>query len=225
MNERFLKAIDEIGYTGYRLAKEMPEISNSMLTHIRNGRNEPSKKVLKAFTEKFPQISYPWLLTGKGEMLKESTLSEIKEPTTEYKKAKSKGTPYYDIDFTASFLEIGNNQQAEPNSYINHPFFLGCDYVVRASGQSMARVISHGDAIGLVKLNNWFEFLPFGEVYAIVTRDDYRMIKIITKGESDDGYTLISKPTEDKKDEFPPQQIKKDSVLSIFKVQASSHLF
>ena len=127
------------------------------------------------------------------------------------------------------FFTIGvyNSTEKEYFDKLIHlpPLFLGCDYVVRASGQSMARVISHGDAIGLVKLNNWFEFLPFGEVYAIVTRDDYRMIKIITEGKSDDTYTLISKPTEGKKDEFPPQQIKKDSVLSIFKVQVSSHLF
>jgi hypothetical protein len=65
---------------------------------------------------------------------------------------------------------------------------------------------------------------PFGEIYAIVTIDNFRMIKIVTKGENDNYYTLISKPTDKKKDEFPPQQIK-DSILSMFKVQASSHLF
>lgn len=112
-----------------------------------------------------------------------------------------------------------------PDSYISHPFFKGCDYVVRASGQSMAKVICHGDAIGLIKVQNWMEFFPFGEIYAIVTKDGFRMIKVITKGENEDSYTLISKPTESKKEEFPPQQIKKNSILSIFKVQASSHLF
>ena len=89
----------------------------------------------------------------------------------------------------------------------------------------MAKVIAHGDAVGLKKLNNWREFFPFGEVYAIVTTDDIRTIKVITKGETDETYTLISKPTDAKKDEFPPQQIKRSSILSIFKVQASSHLF
>lgn len=136
-----------------------------------------------------------------------------------------RGVPYYDVDFTASFLEVENNQQVKPDSYINHPFFKGCDYVVRASGQSMAKVISHGDAIGLIKVENWKEFFPFGEIYAIVTDDGFRMIKVITAGKDEDSYTLISKPTDGKKDEFPPQQIKKDKIISIFKVQASSHLF
>ncbi|OCB78005.1 LexA family transcriptional regulator [Flavobacterium crassostreae] len=136
-----------------------------------------------------------------------------------------KGVPYYDVDFTAGFLPIDHSNKSLPDSYISHPFFKGCDYVVRASGQSMAKLICHGDAIGLVKINNWQDFFPFGEIYAIVTTDNFRMIKIITKGETDDCYTLISKPTDSKKEEFPPQQLKKSTILSLFKVQASSHLF
>lgn len=135
------------------------------------------------------------------------------------------GVPYYNIDFTASFLEVENNQVAIPDSYISHPFFKGCDYVVRASGQSMAKLIAHGDAIGLIKIENWQAFFPLGEVYAIVTKNGFRMIKVITKGETKDTFTLVSKPTDNKKDEFPTQQIKINQILSIFKVQASSHLF
>jgi len=147
----------------------------------------------------------------------------VKEASQEY--VKNIGVPYYDVDFMAGFLPVDNSSKAVPDSYITHPFFKGCDYVVRASGQSMAKLISHGDAIGLTKVNNWQEFFPFGEIYAIVTKDGFRMIKVITKGETEETFTLISKPTESKKEEFPPQQIKKSFILSIFKVQASSHLF
>lgn len=173
----------------------------------------------------------------KGELIPESKVklfhhlindvnftSELKEPDDVYETNKS-GVPYYDVDFVASFLEVENNQTVTPTSYISHPFFKGCDYVVRASGQSMAKVICHGDAIGLVKIENWKEFFPYGEIYAIVTNDGFRMIKVITAGETTNSFTLISKPTDSKKDEFPNQQIKKSSILSIFRVQASSHLF
>ena len=172
-------------------------------------------------------ISKEWLLHGTGEMEvsnyinKKEVNNTVSETTSDY----YKGVPYYDIDFTASFLAIENNNQVTPDSYISHPFFKGCDYVVRASGQSMAKVICHGDAIGLIKINSWQEFFPFGEIYAIVTTDNFRMIKVITKGDTDEYYTLISKPTDGKKDEFPPQQIKKSSISAIFRVQASSHLF
>jgi hypothetical protein len=200
-----------------------------------------SSDVLAKIVSKYPDINTNWLLTGDGKMTKEekpfypshlvgledeenSVKEMIKEATLKYQ-TKLKGVPYYDVDFTASFLEVENNQQTQPDSYISHPFFKNCDLVVRASGQSMAKLIKHGDAIGLTRIENWFEFIPMGEIYAIVTKNNFRMIKIITKGESEGNYTLISKPSESKKNEFPPQQIKKNLILHIYKVQASATLY
>jgi phage repressor protein C with HTH and peptisase S24 domain len=181
----------------------------------------PSYEIILDIVNKFEDINPQWLLTGEGEMTKNSQLELLNDPEPAY----GKKVPYYDIDFTASFLEIHNDQKSIPDHYVSHPFFQGCDYIVRASGQSMAKVIKHGDAIGLVEIKNWQEFIPLGEIYAIVTKNQFRMIKIITKGEDKESFTLISKPMDGKKEEFPPQQIKKDQILSIFRVQASSHLF
>lgn len=153
-------------------------------------------------------------------------LNEVQETQTKYlAKTIKKGVPYYDIEFTSGFQIILNSQNVSPDSYISHPFFAGCDFVVRNSGQSMAKVIKHGDAIGLKKIANWQEFFPFGEVYAIVTKNDLRLIKVISKGETEECYTLKSKPTESKMEDFPDQQIKIKNIISIFKVQASSNLF
>lgn len=149
---------------------------------------------------------------------------ETTEPNYEYQNIKN-AVPYYDIEFTSSFLIVENNQQTRPDSYISHPFFKGCDFVARNSGQSMSKIIKHGDAIGLVEVKGWQDFFVLNEVYAIVTINNQRMVKIIRAGETPDSFTLISKPSDGKLDEFPPQQIKKDQILSIFKVQASSHLF
>ncbi|MBW2961308.1 LexA family transcriptional regulator [Mesonia aestuariivivens] len=223
LSKRFLYLIKEKGYSGYKISKEVDVITQSKLTFIRKGRNEPSKDLINAILNKFPDVNPAWLLTGEGSMLKGEQTSE---PSKEYnKEAEPKGVPYFDLDFTAGFASIINNQQTQPDTYVTHPFFSGCDYIVRASGQSMAKIIKHGDAIGLTKINNWQEFIPMGEVYAIVTNNGFRMIKVITKGKDDNHYTLISKPSESKKEEFPPQQIKKSTILSIYKVQASSHLF
>lgn len=69
--ERFIKALDHVDYTGYRLAKEVDDISQQTITHIRKGRNAPSTKIISAFLEKFPAINGHWLLTGQGAMLLE----------------------------------------------------------------------------------------------------------------------------------------------------------
>ncbi|MDI6034025.1 helix-turn-helix transcriptional regulator [Flavobacterium sp. LB2P84] len=203
-----INEIKKRGFTGYKIA-ESTGLTQVGVDKILNGTSKtPQKKTLKLL-EDFLNKSY-----ASGEDI---NIIEIPKP--------QQGVPYYDVDFTASFLEVTNNQATQPDSYIDHPFFRGCDCVVRNSGQSMAKLISHGDAIGLVKINNWMEFFPFGEVYAIVTDDGFRMVKIITEGKTDDTYTLVSKPTESKKEDFPPQQIKKSSISAIFRVQASSHLF
>lgn len=206
--EHIILEIKKRGLTGYKIAEDTG-ISQVGIDKILNGTTKKPTKNTLEILKSYLNNSY---------IKKETQVVEI---ITDIEK----GVPYYDIDFTSSFLEIVNNQSTKPDSYIDHPFFRGCDFVVRNSGQSMAKIICHGDAIGLVKLNNWQEFFPFGEVYAIVTNDGFRMIKVITKGETEENYTLLSKPTDSKKDEFPPQQIKKSSIVSIFKVQASSHLF
>lgn len=175
-----------------RSFEESINASNGYINSVSKGFVEDK---LNKIIEKYPNLDIQWLLTGKGSMLKSevsNNLSTIMETDSQY----IKGVPFYDLDFTASFLEIQNNQQTKPDSYIQHPFFKGCDYVVRASGQSMAKLIKHGDAIGLIKIENWTEFIPMGEVYAIVTNNGFRMIKIITKGDTKDTFTLISKPSD-----------------------------
>lgn len=184
-------------------------------------KQSPSENFVKKLIDVAPELK-PYLLDSNGLLL----IDFFKQQKGELNYDNSKnGTPYYDVDFTASFLEVINNQQTNPDSFISHPFFNGCDFIVRASGQSMAKIIKHGDLIGLRKIEGWQDFLPLGEVYAIVTHNGFRMVKIITAGETEDSYTLLSKPNESKKEEFPPQQINKEHILHIYKVHASSHLF
>lgn len=226
IKQNILKYLEFIGVSPYKFYQKTG-ITRGILTQ-NNGMSEENTT---RFLVCYPEVSEAWLLTGKGEMLKENIIirTMVNEDSDEYgievSSEINQGVPYYDVEFTSSFLEVENSQTIQPTSYINHPFFSGCDMVVRNSGQSMAKLICHGDAVGLVRINNWQDFFPLGEVYAIVTENNFRMIKIITKGIDDDHYTLISKPTDSKKDEFPPQQIKKSSIIAIFKVQASSHLF
>jgi hypothetical protein len=240
MIERILQVIDYYGINKNKFYKKTG-LSNGFLDKVKNIGSDKIDKILNSF----PEVDSEWLISGHGDMIKKpnnldlvknhlkneseslsyKTDSEILVVNEGSELYGNKKVPYYDLDFTSGFLEVENNQQTVPSSYISHPFFAGCDMVVRNSGQSMAKVIAHGDAIGLVRLNNWRDFFPFGEIYAIVTSDRYRMIKVITKGENENSYTLISKPTDSKKHEFPDQQIKKDSILYLFKVQASSHLF
>lgn len=170
-------------------------------------------------------LNIDWLLFDEGNMII-SKNNQTNEPQVSYGlQTTPSGTPYFDVDFESGFTFLENNQTTKPTSYINHPFFATSDIVVRNSGQSMAKVIKHGDAIGLKHLPMWREFLALGEIYALVLIDDRRLVKVIAKGENKDNYTLISKPTDNKKEEFQPQQIKKSFIRTVFKVEAYSGLF
>src|SRR5690554_3661175 len=81
INSRFLKAFESKGYSGYKLSKEVKIISESKLTHIRSGRNEPSRELINALVQKFPDININWILTGEGQMLKVSSKTETNKPS------------------------------------------------------------------------------------------------------------------------------------------------
>ena len=119
---------------------------NSSYSNFRgkSKNSSPSADVIVEISSNYPEINLDWILTGNGEILKNNLL--VNEATEEHIVTEEKGVPYYDVDFTASFLEVENIQQTQPDSYVSHPFFKNCDIVVRASGQSMAKLIKHGDA-------------------------------------------------------------------------------
>ncbi len=83
LSKRFLKVLDEKNISGYRLSKDVDEITESKLTFIRTGRNEPSKILINALLNKFTDISRIWLLTGEGEMFKNSE-REVNDNEIEY---------------------------------------------------------------------------------------------------------------------------------------------
>jgi len=65
-----------------RLAKELGYKSNVKIQHIKSGRNGISSEVASDIVNKYPDINYNWLLTGKGEMI--NSVDEIENISTEF---------------------------------------------------------------------------------------------------------------------------------------------
>ena len=74
--------------------------------------------------------------------------------------------------------------------------------------------ITHGDIIALRKIEDW-RFIPYGEVYAIVTKNDMRTVKRIGPSSDPDCFMLI--PT-NKSPEYAPQEIRKEDILHVYEV-------
>ena len=66
-----------------KFAKEIGLKDNVKVYHVKNGRNEISADLANAIIATFPQISYQWLLNGKGSMLIQQEQKEVPEDDEE----------------------------------------------------------------------------------------------------------------------------------------------
>lgn len=127
---------------------------------------------------------------------------------------QSDGIPYYDVDFEGGFDMMANDQTVIPSGWISIEKFVNATCLCNITGHSMEPEISHGDIIVLRKIEDW-SFLPLGEIYAIVTRNDMRTVKRIGVGSRKDTYKLIPS---NKSPEYSPQEIHKKDILQLYKV-------
>jgi len=131
------------------------------------------------------------------------------------------GVPYYDVDFHGGFDFVFNDQTIQPSFNIDYAPYNDCDAWINVTGKSMSPFISHGDIAALKKLNDWRSFIPFGEIYAVLT-NEHKTIKIVSQGKDENHLKLI--PYNDSK-EFVAQEIPKDLIQQMYRVKGSIKKF
>lgn len=164
--------------------------------------------VMNSISALYPDLNIGWLLTGEGEMLKDNTEAK---PIINY---EQRGVPYYDVDFIGGFDLVLNDQTINPEYYIDFKPYNNAKYWANVSGHSMEPSISHGDMIAIKEIETWREFLPYGEVYGIVT-DEFRTIKVVSKGDDDKSFSLIPL---NKDPQYSAQSIPKHLIRKVFSV-------
>jgi len=135
--------------------------------------------------------------------------------------SETKGAPYYDVDFVGGFDLVVNNQTINPTFYIDFMPYNDVDCWVNVTGKSMSPFISHGDIVALKKVENWKEFLLYGEIYAVVT-SEFRTIKIIGKSDLLNHFKLIPYS---KSPEFSEQDLPVKFISNVYRVKGSIKKF
>lgn len=217
-NERFEKAINYLRMQGVinkneEVATKMGADASNVSRAIKGAGNNPTDRFLRRFNEAFSNIfSLDWLLTGEGDMLLgEPKTSAPAVPTVSY----TTGRPYYNVDFLAGFDLVFNDQTINPEYYIDFaPYNRQGAIWCNITGDSMTPKISSGDIIALLEIEGWREFLSFGEIYAIVTTNGLRTVKIIRKGSADDRVRLVPLNTK----EYDEQEIPLSVISKVFQV-------
>lgn len=78
MKERIRKIMEEENMTPARFADSL-EIGRAVISHILNGRNNPSLDIVTRILGKMPEINPEWLLTGNGTMYKKEKVLQMEE--------------------------------------------------------------------------------------------------------------------------------------------------
>lgn len=202
------RLIEFINYTGLsvRAFERSCGLSNG---YVRSIEQTIMPNKLKSISLHYPNLNQSWILTGEGMMLKNEEKTND-TPSISY----TNGVPYYNVDFLGGFDLIENDQTINPEYYIQFKPYEKATCWCNITGHSMEPEINNGDIIALRRIDD-FSFLPLGEVYAIVTKNDMRTVKRLGPSSNPDNYTLV--PT-NKSPEYGIQELPKNMILKIFEV-------
>ena len=141
-----------------------------------------SSDVIEKTATLFPDLNIDWLVTGKGEMIKnaerEQKTIEISESAIS--ETKRKGALIYDIDATCglSGRDIEFTDEKVIGS-IDAPEINPDSKIIFATGDSMLPLIASGDRVVIRKIESW-DYFNYGQVYLIIT-NEYRLIKRVRR--------------------------------------------
>lgn len=156
-------------------------------------------------------LNFEWLKYGEGEMC------AANEPTPEI--SYTDGVPYFDVDFKLGFDEMEHPGAPNPEYLIRMPGYEKATLWCNASGHSMEPEINNGDILALQRIDD-FSFLPFGDIYGIITTNGMRTIKRLGRSIKDGYYRLI--PTNKDYDE---QEIPIKAISVVYRVMGAMKAF
>ncbi|MCO6564352.1 MAG: helix-turn-helix transcriptional regulator [Apibacter sp.] len=195
IQERILQYLDYKIITPYKFCKDL----KFSMGYLDKRGAIGTDKYLKII-EYYKDINPEWLLTGKGEMLKNAgytnkeTKTTVKEPKTAYirkEKETGKGIPLISIEAMAGFGSGDIQVMNYDSELYNIPEFteLNVDFMIRVKGSSMYPKYSSGDIVACKKLPLTDLFFQWNKVYVLDTTQG-ALIKRIKKG-SDSEHVLI----------------------------------
>lgn len=163
----------------------------------------------ETFRQKLHEV-YSDLIT----MLKEDGKPEI----TKEEKGK---IPYYDVDFAGGWSTEELFTNAMPAYYISAPEFAKSEFACNLRGNSISNRIKSGAIIGLKEISDWEIYFPTNELYAVITKNDLRTVKIVKWGKDKKYLELIPDPLpEFNNPPYETETIPVDFVSKMFQVVA-----
>ena len=165
------------------------------LSYIENDGYKISLDIILKIISKF-DISYEWLLTGKGAMLLENKLESKLESKLE-NRLESTGETLIPLVTISAVAGFGNAdfaiQKSDVKDYYVVPKFKDrrVDFMIEVAGSSMYPKYSPGDVVACTILRE-SKFIQWNKVHVIGTVEQGILIKRVKKGADENQLLLIS---------------------------------
>lgn len=181
--------------------------------NVANGYvNSISKSIgidkINTILENYPNLSLEWLLTGKGEMLKDNNHSDKQKEDIIYTTL-----PLIPIEAIAG-VPAGDFQGVRFSDCEQYriPDFeaKGAEFLIRVSGSSMYPKYSNGDILACKKIDQIL-FIQWGKVYVVDSSQGSLVKRLFEDKENKDNLICVS----DNKENYPPFSIPKSDIRSL----------
>lgn len=149
----------------------------------------------------YPDISPNWLLTGNGDMLRNTTeLTPTKDGT---------GIPLIPVEAMAGCFTGSQTVLLQECDHYVVPAFKNADFLIYVRGDSMQPRYYSGDMVACKMLSPTDLFFQWGKVYVLGT-DQGALIKKVEQGTDDETITLVSE-----NENYKPFQIPRRAIYHI----------
>lgn len=223
INNRFKEIINTCYKGNKRAFSTAVGLSTSVIENVVGKRNgNPSYEVLEKVCAN-ANINPEWLLTGKGNMLKENgndsnKITKIHKPKYMEKTFDEQIIPLYNIEAAANLKTLFINKEQFMIGSIKIPNSPKCDGAIYVRGESMTPLLRPGDIICYKEYYNW-ENIIYGEIYLAsidLGGDEYLAVKYIRKSNRGDDW--ISMESENKQHDPKDFPIKSINALAMVKI-------
>ena len=196
--------------------QRIQELTNLPLKTLKaydNGSKEMPDDILEAFENLFERIENEY-----NEREEENTAIPVLITDDMVSNVK---VPFYEVDFAGGFTSPEMFSEVKPSFVISSPSFSGADFACVLTGNSMSRRIKNGSVIGLKKINEWWEYFPTNEIYAIVTKNGLRTVKIVKRSSKSGYIDLIPDPLpEYNNPPYETETIRMEYIIGFYQVVA-----
>lgn len=226
IKERILQFVDSLGISKRDFYKK---------TGISRGTLESNTGItedtLAKFITTFKELSPEWILTGKGEMYRNTTahthplcvssgskdtnnidIVNTKDINTSSSPMQEVGIPLIPIEAIAG-IPAGESiavRFIDCAHYVIPEFAnLNVEYMIRVSGSSMYPKYSNGDILACRRVQDVL-FFQWGKIY-VIDSSQGALVKRVFQDEDPDRILLVS----DNKEHYPPFSIPKSDIRSL----------